>query len=241
MKGFPIVAVHGTTNTIITINEVKELNAKADCICGNCYDPLVPVLNTTKRIQHFRHKADACNFMPETELHLLAKHILLNNDYLLLSEQGIVNYSNPRAEIKQNELIPDVTIEYNKADLFIEIVVTNPIDYFKKLKYQKTLAKVLVINLSEEDREIPYEKLIPIVLNNEYNREWLTYENNFKTKKPEQDNSFLQLKYAIGAFFVVLFGYLLHRDIKSSKQKPKIRSNYHKSFRNKKSRYNYRP
>lgn len=188
--GFPIVAIHKPSQKIILISEVIDLNAKYDCICGNCCRPLVAVLNTFFKVKYFRHKGKPCdNYYPETELHLLAKQILLNNDSLLLPNEGVIHYTNPRAELKQNELIPDVTVDYNGSELFIEIVVTHPIDEIKRHKYQSTKAKVLVINLREELRNMPYDFLKPHVLTEESNREWLLYDAEIPPRNSEDDDS----------------------------------------------------
>lgn len=204
--GHPIPAIHKPTQKIILISEVRGLNAKYECICGNCGRPLVAVLNTFFKVKYFRHKGKPCdNYYPETELHLLAKQILLNNNSLLLPNEGIIHYTNPRAENRQNELIPDITVDYNGLELFIEIVVTHPIDENKLRKYQSSKAKVLVINLREELRNMPYDFLKPHVLTEESNREWLSHDAETPSMNSDGDDSLWQCVLTIFGLIGVFF------------------------------------
>lgn len=190
MRGQIIVGIQRQTEEIIPIGTVRLTGLKCDCICYECKGTLEAVLNTTRR-KHFRHSNRAnCNPTPETELHLLAKKIILDHNRINIADKGMVTYIDPVTEVWYNDVIPDATITIDGMPLYIEIVVTNPINSEKYLKYKSDLSPVLVITLSEVDRDLDYEALTELVLNDPANRYMLFYPDQMKMIKKVEDDKF---------------------------------------------------
>src|SRR5438067_1886234 len=104
MIGQPIVSIHKETNVITPISRVQETGLKCNCVCYECGNPLEAVLNTTYK-KHFRHSNKSnCSPSPETQLHLLAKEIILNNNQIYIPEMGVVSYYNPVCEVRFSDL-----------------------------------------------------------------------------------------------------------------------------------------
>lgn len=186
MKGQIIVGVQRQTEEIIPIGMVRLTGLKCDCICYECKGALEAVLNTTRR-KHFRHSNRGnCNPTPETELHLLAKKIILDHTRINIPNKGMTTYVDPVTEVWCKDVVPDATVIIGGLPFHIEIVVTNPINTEKYLKYKSDRSPVLIITLSEVDRELDYEALTELVLNDPANRYMLSYTDR-PLKKVEQD------------------------------------------------------
>ena len=197
MNAQPIVGIDRDTGEIVPILKAPYTGLKCNCNCFNCGGRLEAVLNTTRK-KYFRHyNRPDCNPMPETELHLLAKQIILTNDQIYVPFRGIVDYVAPMAEVKINEQVPDATVTIDGLPLYIEVVVTHGIDHIKFYRYKADNARVLVINLEEEDRELDYESLKEIVLGDSPNKEMLDYGDkrnlNMGGPSAESDNGLVWL------------------------------------------------
>jgi hypothetical protein len=207
MMGQIIVGIQRQTEEIIPIGTVRLTGLKCDCICYECKGTLEAVLNTTRR-KHFRHSNRAnCNPTPETELHLLAKKIILDHNQINIADKGMVTYADPVTEVWYKDVVPDATIIIDGIPFYIEIVVTNPINSEKYLKYKSDLSPVLVITLSEVDRDLDYEALTDLVLNDRTNRYMLSYADQL-IKKVE-DDKFSWLPWAVLAGLAI---WLLNRN-----------------------------
>lgn len=175
MNAQPIVGIDRDTEEIVPILKAPHTGLKCNCNCFNCGGTLEAVLNTTRK-KYFRHyNRPDCNPMPETELHLLAKQIILTHDQIYVPYRGILDYVNPVAEVRMNELVPDATVTIDRFPLYIEVVVTHGIDHLKFDRYKADNARVMVINLEEEDRELDYDSLKEVVLGDSPNNEMLDY------------------------------------------------------------------
>ena len=191
MKKRTIVGIRKETNEIVPIGSVADgdVGLRCHCICHDCKGMLEAVINT-KRTKHFRHYTKKnCNPTPETELHSLAKNIILNHTEMDIPGKGVVHYSSPVCEIWHNDLIPDATIQINGEPLYIEIVVTNPINPEKYQRYKFENAPVLVIDLKEQDRNLDYDQLKKLVLQESNKRRMLVYHFSVPTIKPKKKNN----------------------------------------------------
>lgn len=128
-------------------------------------------------------------------LHLLAKKIILDNKQIYVPDRGMVDYTDAVSEIWYDDLIPDATVIIDGLPFHIEIVVTNPISSAKYQKYKSDHIRVLIINLSKEDRDLDYSVLEQLVLYEPTNRYVLSYAE-YPIKK-KQENSSLWLPWAI--------------------------------------------
>jgi len=172
-----VVGINKDTHEIVPIGKVEHTGLKCNCVCYNCENVLEAVLNTpTPTRPYFRHSNKSnCNPSPETELHLLAKTIILNNSRIYIPERGWTDYCNPVCEVRYNELIPDATIQIDGFSYYIEVVVTNGINKQKREQYQQNNSPVLVIDFKEEDRDLEYAVLEYLVLEEPSNRHVLAY------------------------------------------------------------------
>ena len=193
----PIVGIHRETNSIVPITKVTEKRLNCNCNCYVCKNPLIAVLETEKRIHFKHHTKSNCRPSPETELHLLAKYFILNNNQIFLPGEGLISYSNPVAELRLDDLIPDAAIECNGRKIFIEIIVTNPIDHIKYLKYKDKNSTVLTIDLSEEDRDLDEDDLKCIVLEEEANKKLLLYHFQPNEASSINESSFTFSKWLV--------------------------------------------
>ncbi|MFD2146232.1 hypothetical protein [Mucilaginibacter antarcticus] len=107
----------------------------------------------------------------------------------------MAEYTNAVCEIRCNDLIPDATVNVNGKEVFIEIVVTHPIDATKYKKYQNKQAVVLVINLEEEDRDLNYEILESLIIDDQFNKHVLSYSQD---SIPLQTDNYSLWKWVIG-------------------------------------------
>ncbi|NII83113.1 hypothetical protein [Pedobacter sp. SG908] len=147
--------------------------------------------------------------MPETELHLLAKQIILDNNSIQVPYRGMLDYCDPIAEVGYNELIPDATITIGGRPFYIEVVVTNPIDVLKFAKYKADHARVMVIDLQEEDRDLEYEALADIVLKRSSNKYMLDYDEHHRIVPDSEDGSglgWILAGIAAGVLLLLTFG-----------------------------------
>jgi len=187
MNAQPIVGIDIETGEIVPIFKVTHTGLKCNCVCYSCNGRLEAVLNTVRR-KHFRHSNKGnCNPMPETELHLLAKQIILDNSSIYVPYRGMLDYTNPVAEVGYNDLIPDATITIDGQPFYIEVVVTSPNDVLKYAKYRGDRARVMVIDLEEENRDLEYEALTDIVLKNSSNKSILDYNDDYRVVPASQD------------------------------------------------------
>jgi hypothetical protein len=201
MRGKPIVAVYKETGKLIPIDHVKDTGLKCGCICYDCDGVLEAVLNTERR-KHFRHSNKTnCNPTPESQLHLLAKVIIGQNNRILLPVEGMVDYSDPVIEVRCGDMVPDAIIRVDGELVYVEIVVTNPIHPLKAEKYRLQQAKVLVIRLTEEDRDLDFETLKHVVLEDAGVRELLSYTN----AEQESNESSIWVASVIGVVGIGVF------------------------------------
>lgn len=86
-------ALDSKTDNIVRINEVCSKHTHLVCPSEHCRWPLTPVIKTTKKIQHFRHKPDSSGNKRECKdpvgalesaVHLLAKEAILKRKNLYL-------------------------------------------------------------------------------------------------------------------------------------------------------------
>lgn len=147
------------------ISEVAN-GLKCDCVCIGCSSKLVAANKGTKQIHHFRHHENSiCNGNPETGLHLLAKQIIEESNYINLSWNNQFNYSECKSEKQLQNIIPDVQIINELGEMWlVEILVTHTVDEVKLEKIKRLNLNCLEIDLSKVDRFISKGELERIVI-----------------------------------------------------------------------------
>ena len=77
-----------------------------------------------------------------------------------------------------NDIIPDLIIEFQGKKLLIEIAVTHFIDEVKKQKIQHLNISTLEINLSKINKQITFEFLKKILIEDVENKTWIYNTKN---------------------------------------------------------------
>lgn len=167
-------------NFLTCISDV-ESGLQCGCICPQCHAVLV-AHKGKKNIHHFKHyNSQECEKGYQTSLHLLAKEIISNEKRFVIPPVSYsFNYNNkfidiPKAKVKidkveletkTGDIIPDIILYSGKNILLVEIYVTHKIDDEKLNKIRSLGLSTIEIDLSETDREISYEDLRNILINN---------------------------------------------------------------------------
>lgn len=148
------------TNELKTINQVAR-GLKCNCKCSKCGKDLV-ARKGIKNEHSFAHYTNtACE--GETDLHLLAKDVLKKNKKLKINFYVKKEYDlEPKAEIIEFDLVeteeykseggdrikPDATLKKGDNILFVEFLVTHPVDEKKKEKIKRIGIKTIEIDLN---------------------------------------------------------------------------------------------
>lgn len=176
----------GPNNKVLHINEA-ERGSSCNCICPECGTKLVAKKGLINQ-HHFAHlNGKECKNATETVLHKLAKEIIGENSEIYLDENNIFKYDNSIFEKKYDSFIPDAIISNNSEKYFVEIIVTNEIDWEKEQKLKQTGIKALVIDLSLVERDIKKINLEKEVLANCDNRR-IIFEEELEIKTQKSTN-----------------------------------------------------
>lgn len=146
---------------LVHVGDVEN-GLSCHCRCPECHGILVAKQGTGLRRPHFAHHADAtaaCNNAQESALHRLAKEMLLASDRVnlpkaqdaetreVIDSAGYVSYTNPRAEVPEGELRPDVLVDTKWGLLRLEIFVSHRVDHRRLRKIQRADSPTVEIRL----------------------------------------------------------------------------------------------
>lgn len=178
-------------DVLTCISDVKS-GLECGCICPQCHSVLI-AHKGKKNIHHFKHyNSKECETGYQTSLHLLAKEIISNEKYFVIPPVSYsFNYNNKfidipetkikidkvELETKTGDIIPDIVLYHGNKILLVEIYVTHKIDEEKLKKIKLLGLSTIEIDLSKTDREISYEDLKNILINNCSEKQWIF--NNF--------------------------------------------------------------
>lgn len=184
---------------IVTIEEVNS-GLECNCICPNCNSKLIAKKGKIKK-HHFAHyEKNECEGYGESLLHIAAKEILKNSNYIFLPEYDIKTgiyenlnkyyYNNAVLEQKKSEIIPDVILNFgDNREIFVEITFTHGVDNEKISKIKSLEVSTLEIDINEilkelyrVDKLINYECLKKIILEENTGKKWV-YDRKEKEKK----------------------------------------------------------
>jgi hypothetical protein len=169
---------------------------KCNGICYQCEKDLRAIQG--KEIKwHFRHVVETdCQGGFETAIHYGAKQILEASLFVKLHDGRVFNYENTLKEKSISSFRPDIQLVNDQETLLIEIKVEHGISDEKLLKIKEYNKRVIEINLSEVSREITYEELKELVLNETNNKSLI-----HTPTVPQKDELFpTWLKIAFGFF-----------------------------------------
>jgi hypothetical protein len=165
MKNTITIARDKNDEQIKHISEVKN-GLSCTCVCLECSSKLIAANKGKIQIHHFRHQNNSlCKGAPETGLHLLAKSIIEESNYINLDWNKKFDYTKYKSEKKLKNIIPDIQItnEYNELWI-IEMFVTHIVDQEKLAKIRALNLNCLEIDLSNVDRHISKENLKKIII-----------------------------------------------------------------------------
>lgn len=180
IKNFYAIDIH--TGNIVNATAVAKGNA-CDCICIKCGAALQARQGEHNR-HHFKH-ITGMECKPETVLHLLAKRIFMECNYLLLPEnKGRFEYTAVTEETWLVDQKPDIVLTGVTNNLHIEIAVTSFIDKTKKAKIVAKEYNTIEIDLSNLDRDTGYDNLKTILIE-EIDRKEIIYWHKSNPMQPE--------------------------------------------------------
>jgi hypothetical protein len=175
---------------LVEVSEV-ERGLPCGCICPACSHRLV-ARKGDKTIHHFAHyKSAECKGALETALHMAAKETLEKSKVFrlpkvygyighswgsrgyILHEEQTIEFDKVFLEKRLDNLVPDIILELNGRQLFVEIAVTHFIDEAKRRKIKELGISTIQIHLKEIDRQISFTELENILLNDTILKEWV--------------------------------------------------------------------
>ncbi len=183
-------------NKPISISDV-ESGLKCGCTCPSCGEALV-AKKGKKMMHHFAHySGQNCEYGYESSLHLAAKEILSQAKYITLPavyvsfpnsykkkvlycEAKQFNIDNVELEKNVGSIIPDVVIQIQNRQIYLEIFATHPVDDIKLEKLKELDVSTIEIDLSKKSSSITLEELNNILLGDSEEKTW---KYNSKEKK----------------------------------------------------------
>lgn len=184
-------------NKLVHINSIEK-GGICDCVCPHCEQPLVAKKGKVKE-HHFAHLFKGyCQCAYETMLHILAKEIIERNKVITLPEV-VVNFDSNRRplclfnsqtipiesvvlEKKEGDIIPDLIVNYRGTKLLLEIYVTHKLDEEKIEYLSNKEISCIEIDLSKAPRDLDYDSIKNLVLNETSNKSWI-YNKKSNAKK----------------------------------------------------------
>jgi len=146
------------SGNIVSISDVKN-GLKCNCFCIDCGSVLI-AKKGAENTHHFSHAPESvnsvreCHWSPETETHIMAKEIILE-DKLLEIPIGTINqkiiqvrFDEVYLEVRDENRIPDIIGYIEGEAIYIEIAVTHFCDMEKIIELKKMNKNCIEIDLS---------------------------------------------------------------------------------------------
>lgn len=146
------------SGNIVSISDVKN-GLKCNCFCIDCGSVLIAKKGAEKT-HHFSHAPEdvnnvrECHWSPETETHIMAKEIILE-DKMLEVPLGTINpkiikmkFDEVYLEVRGENRIPDIIAYIEGEAVYIEIAVTHFCDIEKIIELKKNNKNCIEIDLS---------------------------------------------------------------------------------------------
>lgn len=139
-------------------------------ICPHCKEVLVAHLKDDLKAAHFAYHGPACGGGPETALHILCKEIIRDELRLtiprefaaygsyerLIGEAREIAFEHVTLEFRDHiEVIPDLRLQVDDLDLFVEIAVTHPCAEDKIARLKRLGTAAVEIDMSCVPRNTP--------------------------------------------------------------------------------------
>lgn len=171
---------------------------KCDCICPSCKSRLITRKGEKKQAHFAHYQVDECAGGYETSLHLLAKQVLEKERYFsvpelsmpnenyksgLISKERVIQLDEVVLETSYDGIVPDLFIKAKGRRLLVEIYVTHKVDKLKQEKVRSKGISMIEIDLSKVKREITYDQLRDILINETDNKTWIHNEAKEKCRR----------------------------------------------------------
>ncbi len=142
---------------IVSIDDAPR-GKSCNCTCIGCGGGLIA--RKGERAAHFSHDPNSkvktdCSWFPETDIHIIAKEIILEDKCLMVPigtikpRTELIIFDRVTLEARQDSRIPDIVAELNGEVYYIEIAVTHPCDRAKVQDYKRSNKNCLEVDLSE--------------------------------------------------------------------------------------------
>ena len=184
---------------LVHISEVEQ-GVACQCICPTCHSPLI-ARKGENNVHHFSHQnIGECQGALETSLHLAAKKIFEQSQYIVLplihmgfNYRGLTqsghNFSFYKSlvifeeskyridkvllEPKLQQIIPDIIVYIQNKPLLLEMYVTHAIDRVKLQKIQQLGYATIEVNLSAHTRNFHYDELKEMLVETSARKRWV--------------------------------------------------------------------
>lgn len=149
------------TGSLIHVSDVKSgLSCNCSCVdCGADLQAKKGDIITHHFAHHSTEKLKACNWKPETELHLMAKRVIMKDKAAVLPV-GTINpstktyrFDEVEEEKREGSRIPDLKAYIDGEMILIEIAVTSFCSKEKIAEYKKQNLNVIEFDLKRYKRK----------------------------------------------------------------------------------------
>lgn len=189
-KRYPLLFALNEEGSLVHVDKVENGQA-CKCTCPACGEALVAKQGKSDRIHHFAHASGKdCEHAYESSLHLAAKSILENSqnfvippiyvrfplsnkESVLIQEETKIKIDQVKLEKRFDCVIPDVIVESDGKELFVEIFVTHRVDDEKLQKIKEAKISTLEIDLSDVDRNISLDELKSVLVTGTDKKTWV--------------------------------------------------------------------
>lgn len=173
--------VYGWNSENEKLFHISEARRGLACglVCPHCTGVLVAHLKNDLKAAHFAHHGPACGGGPETALHILCKEIIRDELRLtvpqefaargsyerLISEAREMVFERATLEFRDHvEVIPDLCLQIDDLNFFVEIAVTHPCRDEKIARLKRLGTAAVEIDMSTVPRNTPREAVRRAVL-----------------------------------------------------------------------------
>lgn len=170
------------------------------CTCPHCHTDLIARQGAV-RIAHFSHQGgQLCYWARETAIHLLAKEIISRHTALELPEVRSryhdrvlagarrIEYNGVRVEKRFHDIVPDIIVTADGADLIIEVFVTNKVRSAKAAKIRQQHTRAIEVDVRDLRHVLDRAEVTQQIIEETEHKFWL-YAPEFESDLPPPPRS----------------------------------------------------
>ena len=206
MKFRDVAIAYGLREEKLTHISQVNRGLACNCLCPKCHVRLI-ARKGPKKADHFAHiPGQQCDNPAESVLHLMAKQIICESDYIVippyrfvrerkmrngnvvrinkkLAAGGKTKISKVETEVSRKKIRSDIEILSRGKRLIIEIAVTSRATKNKKARVKRNNLPAIEIRLEQYDAMLSREQLAQKVLDNTDNKTCLFHPNEIAARK----------------------------------------------------------